>query len=359
MAKNLSKTSSVKTDERFMRRALALAEEGRGQTSPNPMVGAVLVRGGKILGEGFHAKAGEAHAEVNAVADARKRGHRIEGSTLYVTLEPCCTQGRTPACTDLILREKIKRVVVAATDPNPAHAGHGYTILRKAGVRVTTGICKAEAMEQNRIFRHWITTGTPWIIGKIALSLDGKITPPEPHDPWLTGPETRQVGHELRWEVDAILAGAETIRKDDPQLTVRLPGRSGKIQPWRIILTKSGKLPATAKVFSDEWEKRTIVLKKIQWKCLPKLLAERGITSALIEGGGEILGAAMEAGIVQEVAFFLAPQILGTKTSALGRSRKINLDLGQVKWIQVGNDLIGRARVKSIDSRTFRRNVPT
>ena len=207
----MSKTS-LKTDRRFLGRALELARLGAGLTLPNPRVGAVVVRGNKIIGEGYHRKAGSPHAEVNAVADAEKRGHSVEGATLYVTLEPCSTQGRTPPCTGLILQKKIARVVFAATDPNPAHAGAAARLLRKAGVKVFSGLLAEEAAALNRDFNWWIVQRRPWVVAKIAVSLDGRIVTPEGDDRWLTSSAARTVAHELRWESDAILVGAETAR---------------------------------------------------------------------------------------------------------------------------------------------------
>jgi diaminohydroxyphosphoribosylaminopyrimidine deaminase/5-amino-6-(5-phosphoribosylamino)uracil reductase len=236
-------TKPSPSDTRFMKRALELARLGAGRTLPNPRVGAVLVRGNRVIGEGYHHRAGGPHAEVNAVRDAKKRGHAVAGATLYVTLEPCSTQGRTPPCTGLILREKIARVVFAATDPNPAHAGAATQLLRKAGVEVSSGLRADEAAALNRDFNWWIMHRRPWVVAKIALSLDGRIVTPAGDDRWLTSPEARAAAHELRWESDAILIGAETARQDDPRLTIRLPGRRGKIQPWRVVVTRSGKLP--------------------------------------------------------------------------------------------------------------------
>src|ERR1700744_2443619 len=261
------------SDARFLRRALELAQLGSGLTFPNPRVGAVLVRGGKIIGEGFHLRAGTPHAEVHAVADAKKRGHRVEGATLYVTLEPCSTHGRTPPCTGLILREKIARVVFAATDPNPKHAGAASRLLKKAGVKVSHGLLAKEATELNRDFNWSITKERPWVVAKIALSLDGRITTPSGDDRWLTSPEARHAAHELRWESDAILIGAQTARADNPQLTVRLPDRQGKIQPWRVVVTRSGRLPKSLHLFSDEHKARTLVFRN---QSLKKILAELG-----------------------------------------------------------------------------------
>src|SRR5277367_2503289 len=184
MRPNLWKVFLV-NDRRHLRRALELAQRGSGLTLPNPRVGAVLVRGGRVIGEGYHQRAGAAHAEVNAVADAKKRGHSVAGATLYVTLEPCSTHGRTPPCTGLILREKIARVVFAATDPNPAHAGAARRLLRAAGVEVSSGLLAAEAAALNRDFNWWIVRRRPWVVAKIALSLDGRIAAPASDDRWL------------------------------------------------------------------------------------------------------------------------------------------------------------------------------
>ena len=258
---NLSKTSLI-TDRRFLRRALELARLGAGLTLPNPCVGAVVARGNKIIGEGYHRKAGSPHAEVNAVADAEKRGHSVEGATLYVTLEPCSTHGRTPPCTGLILRKKIARVVFAATDPNPAHAGAAARLLRKAGVVVSSGLLAEEAAALNRDFNWSIVQHRPWVVAKIALSLDGRIVTPTGDDRWLTSLAARTLAHELRWESDAILIGAETARQDNPRLTVRLPGRSGKIQPWRVVMTRSGKLPRGLHLFADRHRDRTLVFQR-------------------------------------------------------------------------------------------------
>ena len=186
-----AKVNSV--DQRFLRRALELARRGAGLTLPNPRVGAVLARGGRMIGEGWHQRAGGPHAEVNAVAEAKKRGHAVAGATLYVTLEPCSTQGRTPPCTELILREKIARVVFAATDPNPAHAGAAMRLLRSAGVEVSSGLLAEEATALNRDFNWWIVHRRPWVVAKIALSLDGRIVTPPRDDRWLTSPEARTV----------------------------------------------------------------------------------------------------------------------------------------------------------------------
>jgi diaminohydroxyphosphoribosylaminopyrimidine deaminase/5-amino-6-(5-phosphoribosylamino)uracil reductase len=331
-------------DERFMRHALELAQLGSGLTFPNPRVGAVLVCGDKIIGEGFHLRAGAPHAEVHAVADAKKRGHRVAGATLYVTLEPCSTHGRTPPCTELIVREKIARVVFAATDPNPAHAGAAMRLLKKAGIGVTHGLLAKEAAALNRDFNWYITKRRPWVVAKIALSLDGKIVTPPDDDRWLTSPEARRAAHELRWDSDAILIGAETARADNPQLTVRLPGRQGKVQPWRIVLTRSGKLPKMLHLLSDQHKDRTLVFRNQPLKKVLAELGQREISHVLIEGGGEILTEAFRQKLVNEVAFFIAPAVMGTTPRAL-KNLAPSIRLRDVIYEEVGPDLLCRALV--------------
>jgi len=336
------KVNSV--DQRYLRRALELARRGAGLTLPNPRVGAVLVRGGRVIGEGWHRRAGGPHAEVNAVADARKRGHRVEGATLYVTLEPCSTHGRTPPCTDLILREKIGRVVFAATDPNPAHAGAAMRLLRAAGVEVCSGLLAEEAEALNRDFNWWIVHRRPWVVGKMALSLDGRIVAPPGDDRWLTSAAARRVAHELRWESDAILIGAETARQDNPRLTVRLPGQRGKVQPWRVVVTRSGKLPRELRLFSDRDRDRTLVFKNQPLEDVIATLGACGVSHLLIEGGGEVLTEALQKGLVNEVAFFIAPAVMGTAARAV---KKLDgpLKLREVSYREVGTDLFCRGLI--------------
>lgn len=353
MPKSLVNKSQA-ADERFIRRTLELAQRGSGLTLPNPRVGAMLVRGGRVIGEGYHHRAGAAHAEVNAVVDAKKRGHSVAGATLYVTLEPCSTHGRTPPCTELILREKITRVVFAATDPNPVHAGAAMRLLRAAGVEVSSGLLADEAMALNRDFNWWIVHRKPWIVAKIALSLDGRIvTPPGARrrvDRWLTSPAARRVAHELRRESDAILIGAETARRDNPRLTVRLsdlgglPGRAGKSQPWRIVVTRSGKLPRELHLFSDRYRNRTLVFQNQPLEEIVAALGAWDISHLLIEGGGEVLTEALQKNLVNEVAFFIAPAVMGTLPRAL---KKLDepIRLCEVSYRAVGPDLFCRGLV--------------
>ncbi len=340
-----------------MKRALELAWLGSGLTLPNPQVGAVLVRGGKIIGEGYHRRTGGPHAEVNAVADAKKRGHRVAGATLYVTLEPCSTQGRTPPCTELILREKMARVVFGATDPNPAHAGAAMRLLRKAGVEVSSGLLAAEATALNRDFNWWIVKRRPWVVAKIALSLDGKIVTPEGarmrDDRWLTSSAARIVGHELRWESDAILIGAETARRDDPRLTVRLPDKAGKEQPWRVVVTRSGKLSRTLNLFTDRHRDRTLVFRGEALEGVVMALGAMEVSHVLIEGGGKILTEAFRKKLVNEVAFFIAPAVMGTATRALGKLGA-GVRLREVSYREVGGDILCRGVVSGLEEKKRR-----
>ena len=266
-----------------MRQALQLAQRGRGATSPNPMVGAVLVKGGKIIGRGWHRRAGGPHAEIEALRDASKRGNHPKGTTLYVTLEPCSTHGRTPPCTDAIIAAGIKRVVVGATDPNPEHAGKGFKILRRAGievlafgegrqrhsVRAATGHASKsrarsdapslqladECTSLNEAFNHWIVHRTPFVTVKAAMTLDGKIATAGGESKWITGEKARAHGMKLRRGSDAILAGINTILTDDPSLTVRAKMADGRWKPAksirRIILDSRARTPVTAKIVSD------------------------------------------------------------------------------------------------------------
>ena len=225
-----------------MRRALVLARRGYGTTSPNPMVGAVLVKGGKIIGQGWHHRAGEPHAEIEALRDAERRKNLPKGATLYVTLEPCCTHGRTPPCTDAIKAAGIARVVVATTDPNPQHAGRGFRILRRAGVALEHGVLAEEATQLNEVFNHWIVQRTPFVTVKAAMTLDGKIATASGESKWITGEEARAEGMRLRVGADAILIGVNTMLVDDPALTVR-KAQSSKFKDDEDIPVESMTLP--------------------------------------------------------------------------------------------------------------------
>jgi len=367
------------TDKVFMRQALRLARRGLGRTSPNPMVGAVLVRGGKLLGAGWHRRAGWPHAEVEALRDATRRGTPVRGATLFVTLEPCCTHGRTPPCTEAIVAAGIRRVVVAATDPNPCHAGRGFDLLRAAGIAVETGVLADEATRLNEVFNHWVMQRTPFVTVKAAMTLDGKIATASGESKWITGPPARAAGMRLRFAADAVLVGINTVLADNPALTVR--GPTGRIRkaPRRIVLDALARTPAESVVASDAFAGRTtVVVSSSAPPARVKRLAQRvqvltapvhegridlawllahlggeGVASVLVEGGGEVNAAFLESGLAQRVAFFYAPKILGGRDARRGvagagaRSLQDLIELREVVWRRVGEDLLLQARVET------------
>jgi diaminohydroxyphosphoribosylaminopyrimidine deaminase/5-amino-6-(5-phosphoribosylamino)uracil reductase len=321
-------------DHDYMQQALDLAEKGRGWTSPNPMVGAVVVKQGQVIGRGYHRRAGGPHAEVHAIDDA---GSQAQGATLYVTLEPCNHFGRTPPCTHKIVAAGIRRVVVAMTDPNPDVAGGGNQYLHDQGLEVTVGVCQAQAKNLNEAFVTWVTTGRPFVILKCAATLDGRIATRTGDSRWVTGPASRRYVHRLRHAVDGIMVGVETVRQDDPSLTTRLDDATG-VDPTRIILDTHLSMPLNAKVLhlasqAPTWVAcgeaapmdrrstleaagaRVIPTKqhrdRIDLPALIEQLGRMGIGSLLIEGGAAVSGAAMAAGIVDKICFFYAPKILG------------------------------------------------
>jgi diaminohydroxyphosphoribosylaminopyrimidine deaminase/5-amino-6-(5-phosphoribosylamino)uracil reductase len=302
-------------DEKFMRAALLEARRGLGQTSPNPAVGAVVVRAGRIVARGFHQRAGLPHAEIEALRMLKKPG-LARGATIYVTLEPCSTHGRTPPCVEAIIGAGFARVVIGAIDPNPAHAGRGVELLRAAGIEVTTGVLETECRELNVAFNHWIVTKMPLVIVKAGLSLDGRLTRPPGEGQWLTSPAARADAQQLRAQVDAILIGAETLRTDNPRLTVR--GVKGARQPWRIILTRSGKLPKDAHIFTDAHRDRTLVYRGKSLQAVLRDLGKRQITSVLIEGGGRVLGEAFDRRLVQRAQVYVAPLLCGGPAVVVG-----------------------------------------
>ncbi|MEY2598555.1 MAG: Riboflavin biosynthesis protein RibD [Verrucomicrobiota bacterium] len=331
--------------ERFMRTALREARRGVGLTSPNPAVGAVLVQAGRVVGRGWHRRAGWPHAEIEALASL-PHPEAARGGTLYVTLEPCSTHGRTPPCTEAILAAGVRRVVIGARDPNPLHAGRGLDRLREAGVEVIEGVLERECAFLNRAFFRWITTGRPWVIAKAALSLDGRLARPPGEGQWLSGAAARRDAHRLRSEVDAILVGAHTLRVDNPRLTVRIPGPdSGKVQPWRVVLTRGGQpLPAQAHLFTDAFRERTLVF---EGRPLESVLEELGgrlrVNSVLVEGGAEVLGGFFDQGLVDEVCFYLTPWVCGGPTLGIGGvgvgSSEEGVRLRGVEYRRMGRDV--------------------
>jgi diaminohydroxyphosphoribosylaminopyrimidine deaminase/5-amino-6-(5-phosphoribosylamino)uracil reductase len=363
--------ADVSPDAGFMRLALRLARRGFGRTSPNPMVGAVIVRDGVVIGQGWHHRAGEPHAEIEAILAANSS---TKGATLFVTLEPCCTHGRTPPCTDAIVAAGIRRVVAAAVDPNPAHRGKGFEVLRQAGIEVCPGLLSNEAAELNEAFNHWIVSRTPFVTVKAAMSLDGKIATVHGESKWITGDTARRFGMRLRAGADAILVGVNTIVQDNPSLTARVAGFSGK-RLRRIVLDPHARTPAKAKVVSDA-ALTTIVVGKsaprgrvealaararvlkapsrngvfdLRW--LMRTLGEENVTNLLVEGGGETNASFLSAGLAQRVAFFYAPMVLGGAKAPKGVGGKgvarvrEGIRLRDESWRRVGTDLLLTARV--------------
>lgn len=320
-------------DDTFMREALRLARLGEGLTRPNPPVGAVVVKNGRILGRGWHRRAGGPHAEIYALCQA---GPQARGATLYVTLEPCSTTGRTPPCTDAILAAGLHRVVFALNDPNPRHAGRAARLLRRAGVAVSVGVEQMAARELTQPFATWMTTRRPWLTLKLAQTLDGRIADSTGASKWITSDAARKSVQDLRRRSDGILVGAGTVIADDPSLLPR-PARGR--QPWRIVVDSRGRCPVTARMFNDAAASRTIVATtrqcapahrtaleqrgvtvwvlpatrqgRVDMRVLSVRLGQAGMLRVLCEGGGELAGEWLRRNLVDEWCLFVAPKILG------------------------------------------------
>jgi diaminohydroxyphosphoribosylaminopyrimidine deaminase/5-amino-6-(5-phosphoribosylamino)uracil reductase len=367
-------------DEAWMARAVALAEGGRGTASPNPMVGAVLVRGGRVVGEGFHRAAGLAHAEALALAAA---GERAAGATCYVTLEPCAHHGRTPPCADALVAAGVARVVAAVADPDPRVGGAGLARLRAAGVAVSVGTGAEAAAEQNAAYLTHRRLGRPRVTLKAAASLDGKVAAPDGTSRWITGPAARADAHRLRAEADAVCVGAGTALADDPRLTVRLPGWTGR-QPLRVLVDAAGRVGATGHLFDGEAETLVATTPAAPaaavdaWKaagaevlmCEPtvrggsggapaaspvgrvavdlhdlvRALGERGVLELLVEGGPRLQASLWAAGLADRLVWYLAPLAMGGKdapglldrgTATLADARRLRL----ASVDRVGDDL--------------------
>jgi diaminohydroxyphosphoribosylaminopyrimidine deaminase/5-amino-6-(5-phosphoribosylamino)uracil reductase len=372
---------------KLMQLALRLARRGYGATSPNPMVGAVLVKHGQIIGRGWHHRAGEPHAEIEALRDAQAHGQSPRGSTLYVTLEPCCTFGRTPPCTTAVIAAGIKRVVAGATDPNPKHSGQGFAILRREGIEVVRGVLEDDCARLNEAFNHWIVHRTPFVTVKAAMTLDGKIATAQGESKWITGEKARAAGMQLRQGGDAILVGVNTILADDPSLTIRTMKNGG--QPGkpirRIVLDSLARTPPNARVVSDAFAAHTTIVvgnrapgkraaglaKRVNVITAPlagsaignrqsaidlgwllKRLGAENVTSLLVEGGGEVNASFLLAGFAHRVAFFYAPKILGGRDArkavageGAGSLREV-IQLRDVEWHEVGDDLLLTAAIQ-------------
>ena len=355
----------MSVDEKYMRMAIDLALRAEGRTSPNPLVGAVIAKGGRILGKGYHKKCGLPHAEINAIRDA---GPNTRGSTLFVNLEPCDHFGRTPPCTDAIIKSGVKKVVIGMRDPNPINNGRGTKKLRRRGIEVVVGILEEEARAINGPYIKFITTGFPFVTAKVAQSLDGKIATRTGDSRWITSRDARRYVHELRGKVDAVMVGANTVVKDDPLLTNR--GYSDR-QPVRIVVDSRLRIPLGARIFSNidtspliiatvnrthktaqylDRGAKVISIKprggRVDIRALLNILAGHGMTNILVEGGGELVASLVEARLVDRFLFFVAPKIIGGKdavTSVEGRGiNKINraLTLKDMVVRRFGKDIL-------------------
>jgi len=377
-------------DARHMLLALDLARKGLGTTSPNPVVGAVVVKGpgaGKVVGTGFHRRAGEPHAEALALG---KAGAKARGATLYTTLEPCAHHGRTPPCLEHILAAGVKRVVCAMRDPNPVVNGRGIAGLKKAGIKVELGLLEGEARRLNEAYAKFITTRTPFVALKTAMTLDGRIATGSGQSRWISGEESRGFAHELRRQADAVLVGIGTLLADDPQLTVRLVKKGIKHGPMRIVLDSHLAIPLKSRVLQDQDQAGTIVVTTPPWGTsqvarrieamgaqvwqvrkdargrvsfpeLIKRLGQEGVTSLLIEGGSRVNAGALAAGVVDKVYAVIAPMVLGG-----GRNLPFMDDLGitrlegavplrDVKATKIGPDVLIEAYLDK--ARTMKRKA--
>ena len=356
-------------DERFMQRAIALAQMSAGATSPNPMVGCVIVRNGEIVGEGWHAGPGKLHAEPAALAAA---GDAARGATAYVTLEPCNHHGRTPPCSSALIDAGLREIVYAIDDPNPTARG-GAVALRAAGVIVRSGVCHAQAYELNRAWFHSVEIGRPYVVAKAAMSVDGRVATSAGESKWITGECARRKGHELRWRSDAIIVGADTVIHDDPTLTARI--NEDVRHPLRIVLDSKGRTSPGAKVFersgkgavlattpalsaartNEYFEFGVDVMRisaddkgRVDLHDLLNTLHQRGVVSVMVEGGGRTLGAFLEHDLIDEAWLFLAPVMLGggraafdgASPSRLADAARFDFDEPQM----LGPDIFIRAR---------------
>lgn len=366
-------------EEKYMRRAIELAKKGSGHVNPNPLVGAVIVRDGEIIGEGYHECYGQLHAERNVIANAKKRGNSLEGSTIYVTLEPCCHYGKTPPCTEAIIEEKIARVVVGSDDPNPLVSGKGFQMLREKGIEVIPHFLKEECDAMNHVFFHYIRTGTPYVAMKYAMTMDGKIACYTGDSKWVTGEESRAHVQTLRNHYKGIMAGIGTVLADDPMLNCRIEG--GR-DPIRIIadshlripmdsqlVRTAGQQPLIVACLPDADEEKAAQLQEkgvevlripgvttaditeeqkevISLPVLMKELGERKIDGILLEGGGQLNESALQAGIVDRIYCYIAPKIFGgaqAKTPVEGQGLTRAADAWQFNRIgmqEFGQDIL-------------------
>lgn len=330
---------SENRDTEFMRAALTEARRGLGFTSPNPSVGAVLVVGNKVVARGHHRRAGSPHAEVECLA---RFGRPLpKDATLYVTLEPCSTTGRTGPCTKALFEAGLRRLVIGTLDPNPKHRGRGKNWLQKQGVNVRVGVLAEECSRLNESYNKWIQTRIPFVVAKCGMSLDGRLRLPPQGGRWLTSSASRRHAQTLRLQADAIVVGAETVRADNPRLTGRAK-RPAK-QPWRVVLSQSGNLPRNARIFTDQFSDRTLVYERIALADLLRELGDREVTNVLIEGGGDVLGQALDERLIDKVQIYLAPVFTGGGTPAFAGSGAGSTSsaarLSGVQFRQIGHDI--------------------
>jgi len=363
----------MNTDEHWMRRAIMLAERGRGRTSPNPMVGAILVKDGKAVGEGYHTKAGEPHAEIVAI---QKAGEEAKGSTLYINLEPCTHYGRTPPCTPAVVEAGVNRVVIGMEDPNPLVKGKGVESLKNRGLDVAVGILKKECQRLNEAFSKYILKKEPFVILKVASTLDGKIATREGDSKWISGEASRRFVHRLRDQVDGVLVGIGTVLKDDPLLTTRI--RGGR-DPYRVILDSRLRIPKKARVLGPDPLKviiattelaprermndlgkkggRVLVCDskegRINLRCLLSKLGEMEMMSILVEGGSEVNGSFFDEGIIDKIILFLSPKLMGD-SQAPGifggrgyQTLKEVISLDEMKAKKIGEDILIEGYIKA------------
>jgi diaminohydroxyphosphoribosylaminopyrimidine deaminase/5-amino-6-(5-phosphoribosylamino)uracil reductase len=372
MMKSKATRTSARTDEFYMKTALRLARKGEGRTSPNPMVGAVIVRGNRIIGQGYHREYGGKHAEIRAIESAFGN---IRGATFYITLEPCGHFGKTPPCLDRILEANPSRVVVGSADPNPRVAGKTVRSLRRHGIEVTTGILEKECRALNEVFFKYMTTGYPFVTVKYAQTLDGRIATRSGHSRWISSPPSLKLAHRLRSLHDSILVGAGTVLKDDPELTCRLvKGRN----PRRVIVDSSLEIPLSSRILLDQDRAKTMIFTtasdhreklkilsdrgvdirvvegdqsgRINLRELLRALGQEGISSVLVEGGSRIITSFLKARLADRLVIITAPKIIGKGIEAVGDlgiddlDRAVRLEIKKI--IRKGDDIVLDARMK-------------
>jgi diaminohydroxyphosphoribosylaminopyrimidine deaminase/5-amino-6-(5-phosphoribosylamino)uracil reductase len=353
-------SNSPPNDAVFVQQALQLAAQALGRTDPNPPVGCLVVNNGQVIGRGFHALAGQSHAEPLALQQA---GEAARGATLYVTLEPCNHHGRTPPCTEAILAAGIRRVVVSALDPDPRVAGRGVARLKQAGIEVDVGLGEAEALQQQAGFRSRVVWGRPWVIYKYAMTLDGAVATHQGHSQWVSSPQSRALVQQLRLESGAVAVGSGTVLADDPQLTARLPQQSWPLRP--ILFDRRGRIPPQARavrpgtiLFSNSdhilpWQERGAEVERFtSLEQALQLLGQRGINQVLLEGGPQLATAFWQANLIDEVMVFVAPKLLGGGQAPLVDGSYTRMDqareLLDFRWQAAGPDQLIRGRLKAI-----------